>query len=114
MPRKTFWDEIGRSKHVAHLLPESLTDAGVWFLLQASRITVTFHAYQWMAKFLSSSEWLVEDYAEYLGEEGEPFKKYTKKGLSFYETLMLHMIWADEIHFSKVIDLLNAYLLDLI
>lgn len=82
MAKKDFWNEIGRFRHVAHLLPESLTDAGFWFLLQASRITVTFHAYEWMAKFLSSSEWLVEDYAEFLREEQSPFRKDGDKGLT--------------------------------
>jgi hypothetical protein len=95
MAKKNFRDEVGRSRYVAHLLPEALTDAGFWFLLQASRITVTFHAYQWMAKFLSSSEWLVEDYAEFLKEEGSPFQKDSDVVVSFYETLILQMIWAD-------------------
>ena len=114
MAKRNFRDEVGRSRHVAHLLPELLTDAGFWFLLQASRITVTFHAYQWMAKFLSSSEWLVEDYAEFLKEEGSPFKEDSDAVASFYETLILQMIWADEIHFSKVVDLVNSYFLDLV
>jgi hypothetical protein len=104
-------DQLGRSEHVAHLLPEQLTEAGFWFLLQASRITTTFHSYQWMSKFVCSSEWLVEDYAEYLGAEGQPFE--AEGSLSFYQTLVLQMVWADEIHLSKLVDTLTSYLVDL-
>lgn len=114
MSKKTFHDVVGHSEHVAHLLPNSLTDAGFWFLLQASRITVTFHSYQWMSKFVSSSEWMVEDYAEYLKVEGGPFESADDGQISFYQTIMLQMIWADEIHLSKIIDLLISYFVDLI
>src|SRR5688572_14272687 len=96
-------DQLGRSEHVAHLLPNTLTEAGFWFLLQASRITNTFHSYQWMSKFVCSSEWTVEDFAEYLEIEQGPFEK-AKGGISFYETIVLQMIWADEIHLTKIVD----------
>lgn len=109
-----FRDSVGRSAYVADLLPESLTEAGFWFLLQAYKLTTTFHSYQWMSKYLSSTEWIVEDYAEYLAIEGGPFDKTGGGALSFYEINVMHMIWADEIHFSKLVDTLNNYLLDLI
>ena len=111
---KDFRDKLGRSEHVAHLLPNVLTDAGFWFLLQASRLTMTFHSFQWMSKFVSSSEWMVEDYAEYLKIEESPFEKDSPGGLSFYETLVFQMIWADELHLSKIVDSLTAYLIDLV
>jgi hypothetical protein len=111
---KDFRDGLGRSEHVGHLLPDALTEAGFWFLLQASRLTATFHSFQWMSKFVSSSEWAIEDFAEFLKIEEGPFEQYPKGGLTFYETIVLQMIWADEIHLSKLIDTVTAYLIDLI
>jgi hypothetical protein len=105
-------EDLGYSAHVAHLLPDKLTQAGFWFLLQASKITLIFHSFQWMSKFVTSTEWQVEDYADYLLEEKQPFHK--EAGFSFYDTLVLQMVWADEIHLSKIADALNSYLLDLI
>src|SRR5947207_1888068 len=102
---------LGQSEHVAHLLPDALTEAGFWFLLQASRLTTTFHSFQWMSKFVSSSEWMVEDYAEFLKVEGNPFEEDPAGGLNFYGILVFQMIWADELHFSKIVDTLTAYLL---
>jgi hypothetical protein len=112
--RKNFREEVGKSAYVAHLLPETLTEAGFWFLLQAYRITATFHPYQWMSKFVTSSEWMMEDYAEFLKIEGGPLEKNEQDDLSFYDITLLQMIWADEIHFSKIVDTLTSYLLDLI
>jgi hypothetical protein len=111
---KDFRDSLGHSEHVAHLLPNALTEAGFWFLLQASRLTMTFHSFQWMSKFVSSSEWMVEDYSEYLKIEGSPFETDPPGGLSFYEILIFQMIWADELHLSKIVDALTAYLIDLV
>jgi hypothetical protein len=109
---KDFREGFGRSEHVAQLLPEALTEAGFWFLLQAARLTSTFHSFQWMSKFVLSTEWTVEDFAEFLEVQGGPFAKYPKGGLSFYETIVLQMIWADEIHLTKIVDALTAYLVD--
>jgi hypothetical protein len=57
---------------------------------------------------------MVEDYAEYLSIEGGPFEKAGEGATSFYEMNIMHMIWADEIHLSKLVDTINNYLLDLI
>jgi hypothetical protein len=114
MDATDFRDSVGRSAYIADLLPESLTEAGFWFLLQAYKLTTTFHSYQWMSKYLSSTEWMVEDYAEYLSIEGGPFEKAGEGATSFYEMNIMHMIWADEIHLSKLVDTINNYLLDLI
>jgi hypothetical protein len=114
MAKRDFRDKLGKSPYVAHLLPNSLTDAGFWFLLEASRITMTFHSYQWMSKFVTSTEWMVEDFAEYLELEKKPFDGMSPDGPSFYSLLIAQMIWADEIHYSKIVDAFISYLVDVI
>lgn len=109
----SFRDEVGLSKNVAHLLPDDLTQAGFWFILQAHRLTSTFHSYQWMTKFVTSSEWMLEDYAEYLEIEEAPFEAEEDQ-LSFYQLVYLQMVWADELHFSRLADTLISYLTDLV
>lgn len=112
--KKSFQDYVGRSENVAHLLPDEITEAGFWFLLQMMKITTTFHAFQWMAKFISSDVDIVEEYLDFLGEEGEAFSKEKEEHMSFYDAHIMEMIWADEIHFSKVIDTTIAYLIDIV
>jgi hypothetical protein len=95
-------------------MPEELTEAGFWFLLEISRIAITFHSYSWMVKFIGSDRGLVEQYAEFLEVSENPFSSGSSGGLNFYQSTMLPLIWSDEIYLSKIIDALVAYLLDLI
>jgi len=107
-------DDVGKSALAADLLPETLTDTGFWFLLETSRIATTFHSYSWMAKFIGSSRGLVEEYSEFPKIEENPFVERPDGGMNFYQSMMMPLIWSDEIYLSKIIDALVAYLIDII